>query len=164
MFVPSPVHTLALSAACRRGDEHWLLIVTVFAPLVYPAHAGYLARPDCVDGDTSILSLGGEARRWSVRNEGDVINQRRAHTSKAVSALPETVPRLMEITRQVFFFLSFWNRIAIGSFFSLSLSLLSLWQQRWLYDKIIYIKWSLCIVSLLFILNGCLNLRHTFNQ
>lgn len=72
------LHTLALSAACRRGDERWLLIVMVFAPLIYPAHVEYLAGPDCVDGDTSILSSGGEAQWWSARNEGDVINQRRA--------------------------------------------------------------------------------------
>lgn len=128
--VHSHIHTLALSAACRRGDESWLLIVMVFAPLIYPAHAGYLARPDCVDGDTSILSLGGEARRWSVRNEGDVINQRRAHRRKAVSHLPEMVPLLMEITQWrlfFFFFLSLfvsrqyrnWKFI----FFSLSLPL-----------------------------------------
>lgn len=59
-----------------------MLIVMVFAPLIYPAHAGYLTGPDCVDGDTSILSSGGEARWWSTRNKRDVINQCRAQKKK----------------------------------------------------------------------------------
>lgn len=54
--VPPP-----LCVVCHCGDERWLQIVMVFAPLMYLAHAGYLARPDCVDGDTSIMSSGGGA-------------------------------------------------------------------------------------------------------
>lgn len=102
-------HTLDLSTACRRGDKRWLLIVMVFAPLIYPAHAGYLAGPDCVDGDTSILSLGGEARRWSAHNEGDVINQHCAQQQKkqnAVSHLHELVSLLIGITQWRFSFLA----------------------------------------------------------
>ena len=97
-------HTLALSAACRRGDGCWLLIVMVFVPLIYPAHGGYLARPDCVDGDTSILSSGEEVRWWIARNEGDLINRSCAQKKKkTVFHLPVLVSVLMEITQWLFF-------------------------------------------------------------
>lgn len=119
-------HTLALSAACHCGDERWLLIVMVFAPLIYPAHAGYLAGPDCVDGDTSILSSGGEAQWWSARNEGDVINQKKAKKKKKspknpVSHLHGLVCLLMEITQRRFLFFSSYTE-AVSQFFLLFFS------------------------------------------
>lgn len=54
----------------------------VFAPLIYLAHAGYLARPDCVDGDTSILSSGGG---WGPNSSPDIMKRdviKRCHTPR----------------------------------------------------------------------------------
>lgn len=79
VFLP-PIGLCASPSLCYCGDECWLQIVMVFATLIYLAHAGYLARPDCVDVDTGNVSSGGKAQEQSTHNEGDVINQ--CHTQK----------------------------------------------------------------------------------
>lgn len=58
VFLPPPLKPCAPSSVHQCGDERWLQIVMVFAPLIYVAHAVCLARPDCVDGDTSIFCSG----------------------------------------------------------------------------------------------------------
>lgn len=158
---------VVMSADCRLL---WCLHLSSMWPMqcVWPGLIVLMVTP-------ASSAQGGGSPTGVPHNEGDVINQ--CHTpnsqgSRGKLFLSSTFPTVCPVDgNHTVMLVGLWTRLFSSSFYAEAVSQLeaevfvvSPWQQRWLQDKRISIKSSLDIVLLLFILNGCFTLQHSFNQ